>query len=102
MKHTGSVGLSNVQQSPPQRELGVYRTRDLRSDTTCSESRLPLDQNPQVLVNDRIARDKDPRKAVNSCRKTHGERWFIQCPTGHRGNIQSLNFCVKLSPKRQN
>ena len=45
MKHTGSVGLSNVQQSPPQRELSVYQSRDLRSDTTCWESQLPLDQN---------------------------------------------------------
>jgi len=60
MKHTGSVGLSNVQRSPPQRKPGVYRTRDLRFDTTCWESQLLLDQKLQVLVNDRIARDKDP------------------------------------------
>ena len=80
-KHTGSIGLSNVQQSPPQRELGVYRTCDLPSDTTCWESRLSLDQNLQVLVNDRIAKDKDPRKAVSPYRETHRERWFIQCPT---------------------
>ena len=59
-KHTGSVGLSNVQQSPPQREPGVYRTRDLCSDTSCWESRLSLYQNLQVLFNDRITEDNDP------------------------------------------
>ena len=81
MKHTGSVVLSNVQQSPPQHEPGVYRTRDLHFDTTFWESRLPLNQNAQVLVNDRIARAKDPREVVSPCHETHGECWFIQFPT---------------------
>ena len=59
-KHMGSVGLSNVQKYPPQHEPGVYQTCDLRFDATYWESRLSLDQNPHVLVKDRIARDKDP------------------------------------------
>lgn len=33
VKHTGSIVLSNVQQSTPKGDLGVYQTRDLRSDT---------------------------------------------------------------------
>ena len=61
--------------------VGVYRTCDLCFDTTCWESRLSLYQNPQVLVNDCITRDKDPREEVIPCHETHGERWFIQCPT---------------------
>ena len=60
-----------------QRELGVYQTRHRRSDTTCWESQFPLDQSPHVLVNDRIAEDKDPREVVIPCHKTHGECWFI-------------------------
>lgn len=49
------------------------------------ESQFPFDQNqnqnPQVLVNDHIARVKDPQEAVSSCHETHWEHWFIQCPT---------------------
>ena len=77
----GSVGLSNVQQSPPQCNPGVYQTHDLRSDTTCWESQLSLDQNPQLLIKDHITRDKDPWAAVSPCHETHMECWFIQCPT---------------------
>jgi len=60
IEHMGSLGLSNVQQYAPQHESGVYQTHDLCSNTTCWESRLSLHQNQQVLVNDRIAKDKDP------------------------------------------
>lgn len=65
----------------PQCELGVYQTHNLCSDTTCWESWLSLEQNVQVLVNGRNARDKDPQEVVIPCRETHGERWFIHCPT---------------------
>jgi len=84
-KHIGSIGLSNVQQSPPQLDTSVYWTLDLRSDTNCWESWILLDQNSQVLVIDRIARDKDPWEAVSPCDETHREHWFVQCPTndGH-------------------
>ena len=40
----------------------------------CWESRLSLDQNPQVLFNDRIAGDKDPQEVVIPCHETHGEK----------------------------
>ena len=47
----------------------------------CWESRLLLDQNPQVLVNDHIARYKDIREVVIPCHEIHKECWFIQCST---------------------
>jgi len=58
---------------PPQRVPGVFRTRDLCSETTCW-SQLSLDQNPQALVFATIARVKDPREVVKPCRETHGKR----------------------------
>lgn len=62
----------------------------MRSDTTCLESCFLLEQNPQGLFNDRIAKDKDPWKVVIPCCETHGGCWFIQCPT--RIDFFYLNF----------
>jgi len=80
----GSIGLSNVQQYPPQHESNVHQTRDLCFDTTRWESWLPLNQNSHVLVNDHITRYKDPQEVVIPCHETHMEHWFIQCPTKKR------------------
>lgn len=55
----------------PQRKPNLYQTRDLCFDTTCWESRLSINKNPQVLVNDRIAKYKDPWEVVSPCRETH-------------------------------
>jgi len=60
--------------------IGVVQQKRGGPITPCWESQFLLYQNSQV-VKDYIAKDMDPREAVSQCHETHGECWFIQCPT---------------------
>ena len=78
-KHTGSVGLSNVQPSSPNAsrvciELVTYALIPLVVNHDCRQTKTRRCQST-------IASLEDPREVVIPCHETHGECWFIQCPT---------------------
>ena len=85
-KHMRSIE-PNVQQSPPQRELGEFQTRDLSLQYHLLESRFPLDRNPQALVFATIARVRiHERRLVHVVKHTG----IIEPNVQHLPSISSL------------